>query len=387
MITNFIILVYLGSWTLFIILIILIGYLLDKQYKLASISPQINNNKNPGETTFGILPITSKIQSQTRIQQITRLDNNELEDFFNNQGDNSPNLNQDDQLYSNGERNISEQHSPIRFTVDPKQVSSPRINRTPQRSNTLRRTILRKPTIGTFEGIDTVQTTNRRSLRTPGKRLSQIQSDRSSIGDFTPRSNNQKYQQNQPRISQFSNFGRVEAIKQDPNYLIPKPENDFYKCHQFSKIFYSHKEGISRIFMILTIYFRQIICMDVSGLLINYLPNFNFWIIIGITISCCFLLKISDYYSIKCIVHHHQKLKYALIMVWISSIGIIIWLIMFLSFDNLQWFIEYLPSLLLDLIVIDPLKYFMIKYCLQEPKKIREPKSKVDVLKVMQQIK
>ncbi|CAD8166413.1 unnamed protein product [Paramecium octaurelia] len=231
MITNLIILVYLASWTVFIILIILIGYLLDKSYRLASVSPQ-PNNKNPGETTFGILPITSKIQSQMKSQQLTRFENNELEDFFNNPGDNSPNLNQEDQFYSNGERNITEQNSPIRFTVDTKQVQSPRINRTPQRSNTLRRTILRKPTIGTFEGIETAQTTNRRSLRTPGKKLSQIQSDRSSVGDFTPRSSNQKYQQNQPRISQFSNFGKAEAIKCDPNYQIPKPQNDFYKGFQ-----------------------------------------------------------------------------------------------------------------------------------------------------------
>ena len=43
----------------------------------------------------------------------------------------------------------------------------------------------------------------------------------------------------------------------------------------------------------------------------------------------------SDYYAIKSIVHHHQMLKYVLIMIWISSIGIIIWLIIFLSFDNL----------------------------------------------------
>ena len=60
MITNFIILVYLASWTLFILLIILIGYILDKSYKLASISP-LPNNKNPAETTFAIQPITSKI--------------------------------------------------------------------------------------------------------------------------------------------------------------------------------------------------------------------------------------------------------------------------------------------------------------------------------------
>ncbi|CAD8064737.1 unnamed protein product [Paramecium sonneborni] len=385
MITNFIILVYLASWTLFIVLIILIGYLLDKSFKLAQISPQ-PKNKSPAETTFAIQPITSKQQSQIRTQQITRFENNELEDFFNNHGDNSPNVNQEDQFYNNGERNITEQNSPIRLTVDPKQVSSPRMNRTPQRSNTLRRTILRKPTIGTYEGIETAQTTNRRSLKPTGKQY--IQSDRSSVGDLTPRSTNQKQQQhNQPRTSQFSILGKNEAIKKDQNVQIPKPENDIYKCHQFSRIFYSHKEGISRIFMILTIYFRQLICLDVSGLLIHYLPNLNLWIIIGIITGIIILLKISDYYVIKGIVHHYQKLKYILIILWMSSIGILVWLIIFYSFDNLQWLIEYLPSLLLDLVVIDPLKYLMIKYCLQEPKKVREPKSKVDVIKVMQQIK
>lgn len=49
-----------------------------------------------------------------------------------------------------------------------------------------------------------------------------------------------------------------------------------------------------------------------------------------------------------------------------------------------MWLIEYLPSLLLDLVFVDPLKFALIKYCLQEPTKIREPKNKVDVLKVMQ---
>ncbi|CAD8146322.1 unnamed protein product [Paramecium octaurelia] len=267
MITNFIILVYLASWTLFILMMILIGYLIDKSFRLASISPQLNN-KTPAETTFAIQPITSKIQNQTRTQQIIRLENNELDDFFNNPGDNSPNLNQDDQFYSNAERNITEQNSPVRLTVESKQMQSPRTNRTPQRSNTLRRTILRKPTIGTYEGIDTIQTTNRKSLRTSRRGLSQVQNDRSSVGDSTPRSTNQKQLQNQPRISQFSILGKLEPIQQDPNYIIPKPENDIYKCHQFSKIFYSHKEGISRIFMLFTIYFRQLICLDVSGVLL-----------------------------------------------------------------------------------------------------------------------
>lgn len=49
-----------------------------------------------------------------------------------------------------------------------------------------------------------------------------------------------------------------------------------------------------------------------------------------------------------------------------------------------MWLIEYLPSLLLDIIFIDPLKFVLIKHCLSEPRKIREPKNKVDVIKVMQ---
>lgn len=54
--------------------------------------------------------------------------------------------------------------------MDPKQVSSPRTNRSSvKRQGTLRKTILmRKPTIGLYEGMDTGQTTNRKSLKSTG---------------------------------------------------------------------------------------------------------------------------------------------------------------------------------------------------------------------------
>jgi len=50
--------------------------------------------------------------------------------------------------------------------------------------------------------------------------------------------------------------------------------------------------------------------LDISGVLIHYLSNLNLWIIIAITTSTCLILKIIDYYAIKGIVRHHQKLKY-----------------------------------------------------------------------------
>ncbi|CAD8082920.1 unnamed protein product [Paramecium sonneborni] len=369
MINNLIIIVFFSAWTLLFLLVLFIGYLLDKSYKLSSVSPQTKIIS----PSCSLLTINPKMIPNDQKHQEIRKSDEGARILMNYQGYENQQANQENgQVYRDQDDNIL----PKRKSSDKK--SPPRSLKQFQ----TQQTIVKKLNIGTFDGIDTLQSTNRKSVRS---RPSVVNHERNSIQAQSP---GQRVIST-PRVSSVSNFQFNGKLLVDSINKIPKPLKDYYKCHQIFKIFFTHKDGISRIFMTLQIYFRQIICFEICGILLIYTSNLSFYIIIAATCVGYIIFKVLDYYLIKKI----SKGSWVLVLkilnftFWFSILVVFIFGIIWFEINNLLCIIYYLPTLILE-IIVDPIRYLIIKYCLGESKKSQKQTfNQVNVLKVMEQIK
>ncbi|CAK74073.1 unnamed protein product (macronuclear) [Paramecium tetraurelia] len=364
---NLLIIVFFSAWTLLFLLILFIGYLLDKSYQLASISPQ-TKSITPSCSLLTINPIM--VPNAQKQQSIRKVDE-EFNIVNNNYGQQNQQVNQE-----NGQVNLELNTSPRRRSSDKKSPS-----RSPKKFQ-MQQTIIKKLNIGTYDGADTLQSTNRKSVRS---RPSVVNSERNSVYAQSPGQRITSI----PRISSVSNFQISGQFLVDSIYKIPKPLKDYYKCHQLSKIYFTHKDGISRTFMTFQIYFRQITCFEICGLLLIYTQNLSFYIIMGATCGGYVVLKVLDYHLIKkiskglCV----QALKILNYTFWLSIFAVFVFGIIWFEINNSLCIIYYLPALIME-IIVDPLRYLIIKYCLADSKKVQKEKfNQVNVLKVMEQIK
>ncbi|CAD8088817.1 unnamed protein product [Paramecium sonneborni] len=233
-----------------------------------------------------------------------------------------------------------------------------------QQNQTSGQTIFsRKPIISILEGIETVQSTNRKSLRS---RQSANNSERNSIFGQTP---DQK-PLNQPKRHSISSFQTNGNLHTFQNGKIPKPSKDYYKCNSFAKIFYSHKIGLSRIFMLSQIYFRQILCFEICGALFLFIEPLQSYYIIGSSCGGYLIFKIYDYYVVKSLCKNGSGFLLKLInyVIWTCALSILILGILFYQPNNLICLQYYIPALILELFIVDPIKYVIIKNCLAEPR-------------------
>ncbi|CAD8189594.1 unnamed protein product [Paramecium octaurelia] len=364
---NLLIIVFFSAWTLLFLLILFIGYLLDKSYKLASISPQ-TKSITPSCSLLTINPIM--VPNAQKQQTIRKVDE-EVNILNNNYGQQNQQVNQE-----NGQVNLELNTSPRRRSSDKKSPSRS------LKKFQMQQSIVKKLNIGTYDGTDTLQSTNRKSVRS---RPSVVNSERNSIQAQSP---GQRITST-PRMSSISNFQISGKLLVDSIYKIPKPLKDYYKCHQLSKIYFTHKDGISRTFMTFQIYFRQITCFEICGLLLIYTQNLSFYIIMGAACGGYVVLKVLDYHLIKKISKGFwvQALKIINYTFWLSVFAALVFGVIWFEINNLLCIIYYLPALIME-IIVDPLRYLIIKYCLAESKKVqKQTVDQVNVLKVMEQIK
>ncbi|CAD8053029.1 unnamed protein product [Paramecium primaurelia] len=364
---NLLIIVFFSAWTLLFLLILFIGYLLDKSYQLASISPQ-TKSITPSCSLLTINPI---MVPNVQKQQAFRKGDEGVNIVINNQGQQNQQVNQE-----NEQVNLDQNVSPKRRSSDKKSPT-----RSLKKFQT-QQTIVKKLNIGTYDGIETLQSTNRKSVRS---RPSVVNSERNSVQAQSP---GQRIIST-PRISSVSNLQINGKLLVDSIYKIPKPLKDYYKCHQISKIFFTHKDGISRTFMTFQIYFRQITCFEICGILLIQTQNLSFYIIIGATCGGYVVLKILDYHLIKKISKGSWVLTLKIInyTFWLTILAVLIFGIIWFEINNLLCIIYYLPALIME-IIVDPIRYLIIKYCLADSKKGQnQTLNQVNVLKVMEQIK
>lgn len=77
------------------------------------------------------------------------------------------------------------------------------------------------------------------------------------------------------------------------------------------------------------------------------------------------VLKIYDYYIIKSICKDKRGCLVRLInyMIWAIELSILILGIMYYEVNNFICLQYYAPSLVMELFIVDPIRYFLIKNC------------------------
>ncbi|CAK82957.1 unnamed protein product (macronuclear) [Paramecium tetraurelia] len=362
MIHNLLIIVFFALWTFLFILLILIGYFLEKKYKLAAITPEVKQQTPQDSVVYINHMLISNIQKQSQQKNDSQL----VEELVSNQRTISQQKIQEQ---------VSKNEVKIEYTSTQKESTAKvqQMKANKQQKQTPTQTIFsRKPIIGILEGMDTLQSTNRKSVRS---RQSANNSERNSV--FGSSLNQQHI--NQAKIHSSSTFqtnGNLLGIQNDQ---IPKPAKEYYKCNSFAKIFYSHKIGLSRIFMLSQIYFRQMLCFEICGALLLFDSQLQYYYIMGSSCGAYMGLKIFDYYMIKCICKDGRGCLVRLIsyLMWASELAILVLGIMYYEVNNFICLQYYAPSLVLELFIIDPMRYFLIKNCQAQPRIIINKKSQI----------
>ncbi|CAK85680.1 unnamed protein product (macronuclear) [Paramecium tetraurelia] len=346
MIHNLLIIVFFALWTVLFIVLILIGYFLEKKYKLAAITPQVKSQTPQNSVIFVNHMLISNVQKQSQQKNDSQL----VDELINNQRMFSQQNNQENGIKIQDES--AQKETSLKLPITKKQKQT-----TPQ-------TIFsRKQIAGNMEGVETVQSTNRKSVRS---RQSGNNSERNSIFGETP---DQKVL-NQPKIPSISNFQTSGYSITVQNCNVPKPAKDYYKCNLFAKIFYSHKIGLSRIFMLAQIYFRQMVCFEICGVLLLFVSQLQYYYIMASSSGGYLIIKIHDYYTIQSICKNGSGCYIKLInyVIWGSALAVLIIGIMYYEINNFICLQYYAPALALELFVVDPIRYLLIKNCLAEPR-------------------